>query len=142
MFVSGEMHDAFVHGDEDQVLVDGESEEVGVGDLFGAVETGGEGFREGPPVVGYGEEAKAGVLREIVERGRGCGEGDFAGTGSGGVAEETGFGEGADDPAEARGVEPGGDPLMVDVVLQEQSDEYVDVEEIFRVSQSRPRRTL
>ena len=103
---TGEEEEGGVKGCEDEVLVDGEAEEEGVGDLAIAVEAGREGFGQGVPVGDDGLEAIAGLPFEFVEGGAGLGDGQNACRRVGKDANDTGFCKGAERPMEARRLEP------------------------------------
>ena len=77
VFVSREVKNGFVHGGQDQVFPQGQTEQVGVGDLLGPVQPGGEGFRECQSVGDDRHVAVARMPRELVQDRRGLAHADL-----------------------------------------------------------------
>lgn len=134
------MADGFVHGDQDHTALHGEPEEVGIGDLLGAVEPREEWAAQGLPVSGDGQVVVPRLLGHSGEDCRGLTHGDLACTRRGRVTEKAGLGKRADGPLETRGVEPLRHELMVHVIFGYEGQEDIHIEQVARsFRQSHPR---
>ena len=127
------MGDRLIHGREDQPLPHGQAQQVSVSNLLGTVEPAKERPAQGSPIGGDGLVAVARMLGQLLKDRRSLTHGYLAGTGRGGVAQESSLGEGADRPQKwRRSIEPLPDKSMMHMILAEEREQEIDIQQIAR----------